>query len=315
MFNKDTFPIVYLMGPTASGKTPLAIELVQHFPLDIISVDSALVYKDMNIGTAKPTPAELQVAPHKLINILDAKEAYSAGQFCSDAIREIKVSWANGRIPLLVGGTMLYFRALQQGLAPLPPADACVRAKLSERAEQEGWEALHAELNKIDKEAAKRIMPRDSQRIQRALEVYLLTGKNITTWQKEQTQQTMPFTIHSLALLPMDRKQLHKRIELRFDNMLQQEFIAEVESLFKRGDLHADLPSIRAVGYRQAWDYLSGEINKEEMREQALAATRQLAKRQITWLRSWNEVQLFDTGEGVRQGVFDRIKTIVGSLE
>lgn len=315
MFNKETFPIVYLMGPTASGKTPLAMELIQQFPLDIISVDSALVYKGMDIGTAKPTPAELQMAPHKLINILDAREAYSAGQFCADAIREIKATWANGRIPLLVGGTMLYFRALQQGLAPLPPADACVRAKLSERAEQEGWEALHAELSKIDSEAAKRIMSRDSQRIQRALEVYLLTGKNITTWQKEQTQQAMPFTIHSLALLPTDRKQLHKRIELRFDTMLQQGFIAEVESLFKRADLHADLPSIRAVGYRQAWAYLSGESNKEEMREQALAATRQLAKRQITWLRSWEGVQLFDASMEVKQAVFDKVRAIVGSAE
>ncbi len=305
--------LIFLMGPTASGKTPLAIELVQHFPLDIISVDSALVYKDMNIGTAKPTPAELQIAPHKLIDIVDAKEIYSAGQFCSDAIKEIKASWDKGCIPLLVGGTMLYFRALQQGLAPLPPADPGVRAKLSERAEHEGWEALHTELSKIDSEAAKRIMPRDSQRIQRALEVYLLTGKNITTWQNEQTQQAMPFTIHSLGLLPTDRKQLHKRIELRFDNMLQQGFIAEVESLFNRGDLQADLPSIRAVGYRQAWAYLSGEINKDEMREQALAATRQLAKRQITWLRSWDDVQFFDASREVKPAVFEKMRIIVES--
>lgn len=281
------------MGPTASGKTPLAVELVQRFPCEIISVDSAMVYRGMNIGTAKPDAATLRIAPHRLIDIRDPAEAYSAGEFRTDALREIDAVLAKQKIPLLVGGTMMYYRVLQQGLAALPRADASVRDRLQQRADQEGWEALHAELARFDPDAAARIHPRDNQRIQRALEVYELTGKTITAWQTEGTKPLSAYQIHSLALLPMDRTWLHERIALRFDQMLAQGFMEEVQTLYARGDLTPDLPSIRSVGYRQAFAHLAGECNFAEMREKAITATRQLAKRQLTWLRSWPEVNWF----------------------
>ncbi len=286
--------IICLMGATASGKTPLAVQMVQCFPCEIISVDSAMVYRNMDIGTAKPDQATLQIAPHRLIDFLDPAEPYSAGQFREDALREIKDIHAQGKTPLLVGGTMMYFRILQQGIAALPPANKIIRDELSARAQREGWENLHAELAKVDRIAAEKINPRDSQRIQRALEIYLLTGKNITQWQQESTYPLADYQVHNLALAVGNRKHLHERIARRFDQMLAQGLIEEVKKLYQRGDLNTDLPSIRSVGYRQVWDYLSGIISKEVMREQAIAATRQLAKRQITWLRSWPNLKWLD---------------------
>lgn len=281
------------MGPTASGKTQLAVELVQQFPLEIISVDSAMVYRGMDIGTAKPDAETLKIAPHRLIDIVDPAQSYSAGQFRQDALREIEDIIAQGKTPLLVGGTMLYFRVLQQGLAKLPPANKELRAELEERCEKEGWEALHAELAKIDSKAAERIKPQDSQRIQRALEVYQLTGIPISDWQQSSTSPLANYQIHNVALMPEDRAALHTRIEQRFDAILAAGFEEEVKKLRQRKDIHLDLPSMRSVGYKQMWQYLAGELTYDQMREQAIAATRQLAKRQITWLRSWPDLKIY----------------------
>lgn len=285
-----------LMGPTASGKTQLAIELVKRFPFNIISVDSAMIYRGMDIGTAKPTDDILAIAPHRLIDLLDPKDSYSAGQFRHDALREIADVIRQGNIPLLVGGTMLYFRVLQQGIAKLPPADRSLRIELKTRAEQAGWETLHTFLESKDPIAASRINPHDSQRIQRALEVYLLTGKPLSTWQAEETNPLSDYQVCSLAFAPSDRLQLHERIAKRFHHMLDLGFMNEVEHLYARSDLSADLPSIRSVGYRQAWDYFSGKVTFNEMKENAMAATRQLAKRQMTWLRSWQDLTWFNAG-------------------
>ena len=289
--------IICLMGPTAAGKTPLAIELVQRLPCDIVSVDSAMVYRGMDIGTAKPDIQTLKIAPHRLIDIRDPLDAYSAGQFREDALQEIENSLAQGRIPLLVGGTMLYFRVLQQGIANLPRADAALRATLEERAAKEGWESLHQELAKIDSKAALRIHPNDSQRIQRALEVYQLSGRTMTEWQETETNPLQQYSLLNFAIAPSERAILHQRIEQRFDQMLKEGFVEEVEQLYHRGDLSADLPSIRSVGYRQVWEYLAGQVSKSEMREKAIAATRQLAKRQLTWLRSWPDVHWLESGQ------------------
>ena len=288
MTKRDSMPfIICLMGPTASGKTPLAIELVQQLACDIISVDSAMVYRGMDIGTAKPTADILKMAPHRLIDIVDPKEAYSAGEFRADALREIADIIQHGKIPLLVGGTMMYFRVLQQGLAKLPKADASTRAHLKERADINGWHTLHAELTHIDPIAAKRIHPQDSQRIQRALEVYQLTGKTITEWQQTETNPLADYRVINFAIAPMTREALHQRIEQRFNAMLAEGLMEEVKRLYERFDLTPDLPSMRSVNYRQIWAYLAGEMTYDTMREQAIAATRQLAKRQLTWLRSW----------------------------
>lgn len=303
--------LICLLGPTASGKTPLAVELVQRFPLSIISVDSAMVYRDMNIGTAKPSADILKIAPHRLIDLLDPSEVYSAGQFRQDALREIDDILQQEQTPLLVGGSMLYFRILTQGLAPLPKADPETRATLQARMQQEGVEALHAFLASVDPIAASRIQPRDGQRIQRALEVYLLTGKTITAWQTEATRPLSGYKVHFLCLAPSDRAALHSRIERRFDEMLEQGFIEEVKRLYERGDLTTELPSIRSVGYSQAWQYLAGVCDYQAMREQAIAATRQLAKRQMTWLRSWPEITWFDAdARDVQDQVFQYIATM-----
>lgn len=287
-------PIICLMGPTASGKTSLAVEIVQRFSCEIISVDSAMVYRGMDIGTAKPDADILRIAPHRLIDFLDPKEAYSAGQFRQDALREIEAIIADNKIPLLVGGTMMYFRILQQGLATLPQADPTVRAELKSRAEKEGWESLHAYLSTVDAVAGKKINPNDSQRIQRALEVYLLTGKNMTEWQAQNTSPLAGYNIHNIILAPANREHLHERIALRFEQMLAAGLIDEVRALYERGDLTADLPSIRSVGYREVWEYFSGLSTATEMREKAIIATRQLAKRQMTWLRSWPDAKWLD---------------------
>lgn len=283
--------IICLMGPTASGKTQLAIELVQHLPCDIISVDSAMVYRGMDVGTAKPTPDELAIAPHRLINILDPKEPYSAGQFCTDANMAITEILAKNRIPLLVGGTMLYFRALQQGLSPLPAADTSIRQQLSEEAAKKGWAALHQRLQTIDPTAAARISPQDAQRIQRALEIFQLTGLSLTEFCKKTANTPSPYQMINIGLMVEDRTNLAHRIEVRFKRMLKEGFLEEVAQLKAREDLHPDMPSMRAVGYRQLWDYLAGLITAQEMEERAIIATRQLAKRQMTWLRSWPEMR------------------------
>lgn len=285
--------LIFLMGPTASGKTELAVQLVQHFPCEIISVDSAMVYRGMDIGTAKPGAEILQIAPHRLIDIREPNEPYSAAQFREDALREIAEVTAKNKIPLLVGGTMLYFRALQMGLADMPAADPGLRAALLQEGMQHGWPLLHERLATIDPVAAARIHPHDSQRIQRALEVFALTGKNLTTWQQSDPNPLAGFTIRSIALAPTDRQVLHDRIAQRFVNMLQAGFVAEVEKLCARGDLNLHTPAIRSVGYRQVWEYLQGDLTFEQMQAQGIIATRQLAKRQLTWLRSWPEIAWF----------------------
>jgi tRNA dimethylallyltransferase len=288
--------IICLMGPTASGKTQLAVNLVQRLPYEIISVDSALVYRGMNIGTAKPDQTILQIAPHRLLDIRDPKEAYSAAHFREDALQQISAIHKLGKIPLLVGGTMMYFKALQQGLAILPPADDAIRNRINREAEAKGWPFLHARLAMVDADAAHRIHPHDSQRIQRALEVYELTGKSLSAWQQENTKELSAYHIINIAVTPNDRAVLHARIAQRFQQMIKQGFVEEVRSLYQRGDLTINMPSIRSVGYRQVWEYLQGNYQFDEMCEKAIIATRQLAKRQLTWLRHWDmEVKWFDS--------------------
>ncbi len=287
--------IVCLMGPTASGKTQLAIELVQRYPFEIISVDSAMIYRGMDIGTAKPGPDILNIAPHRLINICDPREAYSAAQFRVDALREMEDIQSKHKIPLLVGGTMMYFRTLQKGIAAMPSANPELRALLLKDAQLKGWPDLHQRLQDIDPVAARRIHPHDSQRIQRALEVFMLTGKNLTAWQQDQPLEDWDRKIINICLIPEDRAVLHKRIAARFVQMLENGFVEEVKQLRGRGDLSIDLPSMRSVGYRQVWEYLNGKYTYAEMCEKGIIATRQLAKRQLTWLRSWPDKIVFDS--------------------
>ncbi|HMM56704.1 MAG TPA: tRNA (adenosine(37)-N6)-dimethylallyltransferase MiaA [Rudaea sp.] len=290
----DTRPLaIFLMGPTASGKTALACELARRFPLDLISVDSALVYRGLNIGAAKPDAATLEEFPHRLIDIRDPAQAYSAAEFRADALREMKAITATGKIPLLVGGTGLYFRALQSGLSNLPEADAELRARLADEAAQLGWPALHARLRGFDAQAAERIGPDDAQRIQRALEVIEITGMPLSA-QQGGLPAPFGYRVLKLALIPHDRAVLHERIAQRMDAMLVQGFLAEVRALRARGDLHADLPAVRAVGYRQAWQHLDGEFDAGEFRDRAVFATRQLAKRQLTWLRGELDGRVLD---------------------
>jgi tRNA dimethylallyltransferase len=289
-------PAVFLMGPTASGKTALAIELRERFPVDIISVDSALVYRGMDIGTAKPDPATLRRAPHALIDIRDPSESYSAADFRADALAEMARITARGRVPLLTGGTMLYFRALSQGLAELPSADPVVREAIEARARREGWKALHDRLAALDPESAARIHPNDPQRIQRALEVIELSGRRMSEMHDRQPRQGLPYRVLRIVVCPQPRSVLHARIEQRFRHMLEQGFLDEVRALRARGDLHRDLPSMRCVGYRQAWNHLDGEIDCAEMCRQAIVATRQLAKRQLTWLRRESDALWYDPG-------------------
>ncbi|WP_394561468.1 tRNA (adenosine(37)-N6)-dimethylallyltransferase MiaA [Aquipseudomonas alcaligenes] len=298
-------PAIFLMGPTASGKTDLALALADALPCELISVDSALIYRDMDIGTAKPDKATLARYPHRLVDIRDAAESYSAAEFRADALAAMAEITARGRIPLLVGGTMLYYKALLEGLADMPSADPAVRAELEARAAAEGWEALHRELARIDPESAARIHPNDPQRLTRALEVHRVSGLSMTEHRKRQTAQNsgseapgaghLPYTVAQFAIAPEQRQVLHERIARRFHLMLEQGFVEEVEALRLRGDLHAGLPSIRAVGYRQVWDYLEGGLSREEMAERGIIATRQLAKRQFTWLRSWEKLHWLDS--------------------
>ncbi|OOZ35736.1 tRNA (adenosine(37)-N6)-dimethylallyltransferase MiaA [Solemya velesiana gill symbiont] len=286
----DSLPLaIFLMGPTASGKTDLAIQLVEHLPCDIISVDSALVYRGMDIGTAKPSAEELARAPHRLIDICDPAEAYSAAQFREDALREMAEITAAGGIPLLVGGTMLYFRALQYGLSELPAANSAVRARLEQDAALHGWQAMHERLTTVDPEAARRIHPNDPQRIQRALEVYEITGNTLSELQDRDGEQQLPYRIIKLVRAPKSREVLHQRIAERFHKMLELGFEAEVRELLKGGNLVPDMPSMRSVGYRQMLKYILGEWDRETMIERGIIATRQLAKRQFTWLRADQE--------------------------
>ncbi len=293
--NHSQPPAIMLMGPTASGKTDLAIALLDRLPCEIISVDSALVYRGMDIGTAKPDAETLARAPHRLIDIIDPAESYSAARFRDDALREMAEITAAGRIPLLVGGTMLYYRALQQGLSRLPEADAEVRAAIEDEAAKKGWQALHDRLARVDPESAARIHPNDPQRLSRALEVYEVSGQPLSVLWREQEKSAFPYRAVKLAVAPTDRSLLHERIAQRFELMLQQGFVEEVEALYRRGDLHPDLPAIRCVGYRQVWAYLAGEWDREVMIERGIIATRQLAKRQFTWLRSEAELAWFDS--------------------
>ena len=298
-------PAIFLMGPTAAGKTDLAIELTKVLPCELISVDSALVYRDMDIGTAKPSKQMLAQYPHRLIDIIDPAESYSAADFRADALAAMADITARGNIPLLVGGTMLYYKALQEGLADMPPADAQVRAELEEQAARLGWQALHDQLAAVDPVSAARIHPNDPQRLSRALEVWRVSGQTMTEHRQRQSAQSadagasgqsqLPYTVANLAIAPTDRKVLHDRIALRFRQMLDEGFVEEVMALRSRGDLHSNLPSIRAVGYRQVWDHLDGKLALDEMQERGIIATRQLAKRQFTWLRSWQDLHWLDS--------------------
>ncbi len=279
---------VLLMGPTCSGKTALALKLAKRFPVEIISVDSAQVYRGMDVGTAKPSSAVLAAVPHHLVDICDASESYSAGRFRRDALRLVAEIRARGRVPLLVGGTMLYFRALTRGIAPLPEANAALRARIEARARESGWPALHAVLGERDPEAAARIRPADGQRIQRALEVLELTGRRLSDLQK--LTEPAPLSLAAFVLLPVGREELYRRIDLRFLEMMRSGFLDEVRSLWARGDLHADLPSLRAVGYRQLWAHLAGESGLETAIQAGQRATRNLAKRQLTWVNGDSSV-------------------------
>ncbi|MDE1248097.1 tRNA (adenosine(37)-N6)-dimethylallyltransferase MiaA [Vibrio aestuarianus] len=291
----QTLPLaLFLMGPTASGKTEVAIRLRQKYPVEIISVDSALIYKSMNIGTAKPDERELALAPHRLIDILDPSEAYSAADFRRDALQAMHDITAQGKIPLLVGGTMLYYKALLEGLSPLPAANPEIRQQIEQEAAAHGWSFLHDQLKEIDPVSADRIHPNDPQRLSRALEVYRISGKTLT--ELTQTKgESLPFRVKQFAIAPKERAELHRRIELRFEKMIEAGFEEEMRALYARKDLHPDLPSIRCVGYRQMWVYLDGNCTLDEAVFRGICATRQLAKRQITWLRSWDDLTWLDS--------------------
>lgn len=289
-------PVICLMGPTASGKTALAMALCDALPCDIVSVDSALVYRNMDIGTAKPTKAELQQYPHRLINLRDASESYSAADFCRDALAQIDEIRANNRIPLLVGGTMMYFKSLIEGISPLPTANTEIRQAIEKEATELGWQAIHDKLSEIDPVSAQRIHPNDPQRVTRALEVYRLTGNTLTQLTQNKGAK-LAGNILQLAITPKDRSILHDRIAQRYQQMIDLGFEQEVLALKARADLHQDLPSIRCVGYRQMWQYLAGEYDHEEMIFRGVCATRQLAKRQLTWLRRWPDLHWLTTDD------------------
>ncbi len=330
---------IFLMGPTASGKTDLAIELCRQLPCDVVSVDSAMIYLGMDVGTAKPTAAELHEAPHRLIDICDPAESYSVADFRRDALREMAAITEAGRIPLLVGGTMMYFKALLNGLSDLPAADPAIRAAIEAEAQTSGWLGLHAELKRMDPVAAERIHPNNRQRLTRALEVIRLTGRPIsgfwrakepqgvaqsapsapdapeviedypyfTQWQADEID-SLPYTVTQLVIAPEDRQVLHRRIHARFLKMLEQGFIDEVRALKSRGDLSPDMPSMRCVGYRQVWSHLAGEYDEKALVDRGVAATRQLAKRQLTWLRKWQDVTWLASDP--RQNVANALKIV-----
>jgi tRNA dimethylallyltransferase len=283
---KSLPPAIFLMGPTASGKTGIAVELAQKMPVELISVDSALVFRDMDIGTAKPDAATLAKAPHHLIDIINPTEAYSAAAFRHDALRLMADITARGKIPLLVGGTMLYFKALREGLSDLPPSEPEVRAALDADIAEHGIEWLHSELARVDTETAARLKPTDTQRIQRAMEIYRISGQPMSALLGKQESAELPYRILPIALIPGDRAVLHQRIATRFKTMLEQGLVDELRALREKYPLHADMTAMRCVGYRQAWQYIEGEIDAAKLLETSIVATRQLAKRQLTWLRS-----------------------------
>jgi len=285
---------IFLMGPTACGKTELAIRLCEQFNCEIISVDSALVYRGMDIGTAKPNAAELARAPHLLIDILDPAQAYSTADFRRDALAAMAEIAKRGKIPLLVGGTMLYFKSLIDGLSPLPAADPVIRQAIEAEAQLNGWASLHEQLVEVDPVSGARIHPNDPQRISRALEVYRIAGKTMTELSTV-IDKDLPFDVYQFAIYPDERSTLHQRIEQRFEQMIEQGFEQEVRKLYQRDDLHPDLPAIRCVGYRQMWDYLAGKTDHQEMVFRGVVATRQLAKRQMTWLRGWDKLHRLQT--------------------
>ena len=286
--SKQQLPVIFLMGPTASGKTDLAISLLDHMPIELVNVDSAQIYRQMDIGTAKPDAETLRKAPHRLLSFCDPAETYSAADFAIDAKKEIADIHNTGRIPLLVGGSMLYFKVLLEGLSDLPTADKAIRQSIQEQADKEGWASLHQQLQLVDPKTAVRLHPNHSQRIQRALEVYQITGTPLSELQSQSGGGIQElYDVRQYALTMQDRALLHQRIEMRFMAMMDAGFADEVEALYRRGDLHADMPSIRAAGYRQLWDYFEGRCGLDEAVEKAIIATRQLAKRQQTWLRNW----------------------------
>jgi tRNA dimethylallyltransferase len=306
-------PAIFLMGPTASGKTAIAVELVRQLPVEIISVDSALVYRDMNIGTAKPDAATLARAPHHLIDIIGPTEAYSAAAFRHDALRLMAEITTRRKIPLLVGGTMLYFKALREGLSDLPQSDLAVRAELETEIAQYGIEHLHRQLAEVDAETAARLPPTDTQRIQRAMEIYRITGRPMSELIKQRTQHELPYRIIPIALVPSDRSALHARIATRFKGMLAHGLVDELRALQQHYPLNRDMTSMRCVGYRQAWEYLAGEISEGELLEKGIAATRQLAKRQLTWLRSMSDTIELDCLENdVGQRVLNALDENIG---
>ena len=301
-------PVIFLMGPTASGKTLAALEIVERFPCEIISVDSSQVYRGMDIGSAKPPREVLERVPHRLVDIRDPSEAYSAAEFRRDALREMERITARGRIPLLTGGTMLYFRVLQQGLSALPSADPAVRRRILDLAEAQGWASLHERVRQVDPATAERIHPNDRQRIQRALEVFEIEGKSWTQLCLD-PRPAFPYRAVKLVMAPAQRPVLHERIGRRFDQMLADGLIEEVAGLYGREDLSSELPAMRAVGYRQVWNYLAGNSSYQQMRDLAVTATRQFAKRQLTWLRAETEAHWFDNSDS------DPTGTLLGYLE
>jgi len=307
-------PAVFLMGPTASGKTDLALKIAAEFPCEIVSVDSVMIYRDMDIGSAKPGKEVLRACPHHLIDILDPAEVYSAANFRADALRLIREIHGRGNVPLLTGGTMLYFSTLQRGLSVMPGANARIRQRINRLAAQYGWEVMHARLEQVDPQAATNIHPNDPQRIQRALEVYEASGIPISAWRARSKSPVQEFRPLKLALIPEDRSLLHQRIRHRFEAMLENGFLDEVEVLWQRKELHSDLPSIRSVGYRQAWQYLAGKCSYEAMRETAIIATRQLAKRQLTWLRSESGLTRIPAGQEVAGHIFGTIHSHLEAL-
>ncbi|WP_144983505.1 tRNA (adenosine(37)-N6)-dimethylallyltransferase MiaA [Halomonas sp. C22] len=286
---------IFLMGPTAAGKTDAAIALHETLGHELISVDSAMVYRGMDVGSAKPSAAELARAPHRLIDLRDPADPYSAADFREDALREMRQISAAGKVPLLVGGTMLYFKRLVEGVANLPAADPLIRERLAAMQAKQGLAALHRELASVDPVSAARIHPNDPQRLMRALEVFHASGRPMSELWAEQEVETFPWRVLSIALSPLDRSVLHRRIAQRFDAMLDEGLIDEVAALKKRKDIHAGLPSMKSVGYRQVWEYLDGEYDRDELVSRGVIATRQLAKRQLTWLRSWSALRWIDT--------------------
>ena len=308
-------PAILLMGPTASGKTAVALELARTLPCEIVSVDSALVYKDMNIGTAKPDSESLRAVPHHLIDVIEPHESYSAARFRDDALTAMREITERGNIPLLVGGTMLYFKALVEGLNELPEADPMIRLVIDTMAQEKGWPAVHAKLSELDPATARRLDPNDAQRVQRALEIYYITGKPLAELLQKPRYVYFPYSAIRIALMPTDRSRLHAEIEKRFDTMLAAGLVAEVARLRDEYGLDVTMPSMRCVGYRQAWQHLENDTSVEELRSEGIAATRQLAKRQLTWLRSMTDVTVFDTPQpALAERVLEYVRRELESL-